>query len=167
MFPPTQTHGLRYKVILSDCRKRSQEMEMHCVTLSATSGYLFGRIFLFFFFFHGNPLPSISHGIPKSMSGSRRNKPAVSCSLLRLRGGGDHFPSLAPLATSPPSPSRSKQKLMWGIQLVNLSWHTSTCLRDGHAIPFTDPLITRCRRGERGRESRSCSELSEAIDYEP
>lgn len=51
MFPPTQARGLRYKAILSDCRKRSQEMEMHCVTLSATSGYLFVRIFLLFLFF--------------------------------------------------------------------------------------------------------------------
>lgn len=51
MFPLTQARGLRYKAILSDCRKQSQEMEMHCVTLSATSGYLFGRIFLLFLFF--------------------------------------------------------------------------------------------------------------------
>lgn len=53
MFPPAQARSLRYKAILPDCRKQSQEMEMHCVTLSATSGYLFGRIFLLFF--HGNP----------------------------------------------------------------------------------------------------------------
>lgn len=84
MFPPAQACGLRYnKATLSDCRKQPQEMEMHCVTSSATSCYLFGQIFLFFFF-RGNPLPSISLGIPESMSGSRRNKPAVSCSLLRL-----------------------------------------------------------------------------------
>lgn len=31
-----------------DCRKQSQEMEMHCVTMSATLGYLFGQIFPFF-----------------------------------------------------------------------------------------------------------------------
>lgn len=58
MFPPAQARGLRYKAILSDCRKQSQEMEMHCVTLSATSGYLFGRILPFFFpFFMGIPVP--------------------------------------------------------------------------------------------------------------
>lgn len=50
MFPPARARGLRYKAILSDCRKQSQEMEMHCVTLSATSGYLFGQICVSFFF---------------------------------------------------------------------------------------------------------------------
>lgn len=31
-----------------DCRKQSQEMEMHCVTTSTTLGYLFGQISPFF-----------------------------------------------------------------------------------------------------------------------
>lgn len=56
MFPPAQACGLRYKAMLSDCRKQSQEMEMHCVTSSATSGYLFRQIFLLFFFM-GIPFP--------------------------------------------------------------------------------------------------------------
>lgn len=113
MFPSTQAHRLRYKVILSDCRKQSQEMEMHCAASSATSGYLFRQIFL-----HGNPLPSIT------LPGSWKNKPAVSCNLLRLQGG---ITSLLSHPTRPPSPpqrSSSKQKLVWGIQLVNLTLDT-------------------------------------------
>lgn len=44
---PPQASWLRYKTILCDCRKQSQEMEMHCIASSATSGYLFwqGKMF--------------------------------------------------------------------------------------------------------------------------
>lgn len=74
MFPPVQARSLRYKAILSDCRKQSQEMEMHCVALSATSGYLFGRTSLFFFF-HGNPpFFCISLGILEPMCERWRKK---------------------------------------------------------------------------------------------
>lgn len=107
MFPSAQAHGLRYKVILSDCRKQSQEMEMHCAASSATSGYLFGQIFL-----HGNPLPSITLGIPESMPGSWKNKPAVSCNLLRLQGGITSLPSHPTGPPLPPQRSSSKQKLV-------------------------------------------------------
>lgn len=150
MFPSTQARGLRYKAILYDCRKQSQEMEMRCVTLSATSGYLFGRIFLFFL--HGNPPPSITLWVPELMSGSWRNKPAVSCSLLRLQGGITSLP-LVPHHITPTS-SSSKQNPMWGIQLVNLTLDTLllVCSTD---TPFL--LITSCRRAARGRESQSCS----------
>lgn len=64
MFPPALTRSLRHKAILSGCRKQSQEMGMHCVTLSATSGYLFGRIFPFFFM--GIPFSHFLPGIPDS-----------------------------------------------------------------------------------------------------
>lgn len=56
-----------------DCRKQSQEMEMHCVTASATLDSLFGRIFLSPPP-SGNPLPWISPHIPEMMCEYRRGK---------------------------------------------------------------------------------------------
>ncbi len=68
------------------------------------------------------PLPSISPGIPESMSGSWRKKPAVSCSLLRLQGGIASFPSRP--RHIDPAALLHQQKLMWGIQLVKLTLDT-------------------------------------------
>lgn len=84
-------------------------MEMHCDSSIAPF------IWTIFLFFHGNPLSSITLGIPESTAGSWRIMSAVSCSLLRLQGGITSLPSHPRYIT----PS-SKQKLMWGIQLVNL-----------------------------------------------
>ncbi len=165
MFPPAQARGLRYKAILSDCRKQSQEMEMHCVTLSATSGYLFGRI-LPFFFFRGNPRPSISLGLQESMSGSWRNKPAVSCSLLRLQGGIASLPSHpSPTINPPPLTPSSKQKPMWGIQLVNLTLDTLP-LVCGADTPFLRRSSHNKLSNEEEAEKVRAA-LSEAIDFEP
>ena len=130
---------------------------MHYITSSAPSLLFIWMDFSSFFFFfpvlHGNPLPSITLGAP-----AWRNKPAVLCGLSRLRGGGDHFPSsLAPghIVPSPPHtppPFPSKQKLMWGIQLVNLTRDTLPA-QTRHS--FTDPLITSCRR--RGEKVRAAA----------
>lgn len=106
MFPLVQACGLRYKVILCDGRKQSQKMEMHCIASSATSGYLFGQICIFFSTWES---PSLHHScIPRAdVGGGRRNKSAVSCSLLRLQGGISSLPSH-------PSPPPSNKKIHVG-----------------------------------------------------
>lgn len=64
------------------------------------------EILFFPFFLHGNPHPSITPGVPQSMSGSWRSKPAVSCSLLRLQGGIASLP-LVPRHITPPPPNKN------------------------------------------------------------
>lgn len=73
-----------------DCRKQSQEMEMHCVTTSTTLGYLFGQIFPFFLWesppqdFSWYPSDDVwALGGKKT----RKKSASVSCSSSRLQGG--------------------------------------------------------------------------------
>lgn len=122
MFPLVQACGLRYKVILCDGRKQSQKMEMHCIVSSATSGYLFGQICIFFL--HGNPPPSITLAFPELMSkgaGGTSLQCHVAC--WGYREGSLPFPLTLLLLLQ-------TKKFMWGIQLVNLTLHTLLLVRN-------------------------------------
>lgn len=118
-------------------------MGMHCVTLSATSGYLFWwRIFFLSLFSHKK----------------------VSCRMLRLQGGLA-APSLccsvpaAHMDTPRPNlPSSPKQKLTRGIQLVNLTFGTLSAVCSAGGEPRSLPP-------EEERVGKGT--VSEAIDYEP
>lgn len=165
MFPLAQAPSLRHKAIPhspsnhpnppSGCRKQSQEMGMHCNTLSATLllrylRYLFWWVLFFLFlFFQGNPL------FPQKK---------VSCRMLRVQGGLA-APSLC--CSMPPAhmdtlrpnlPSTPKQKLTRGFQLVNLTFGTlpAVCSAGGE-LRSLPPEEERVGKGK----------VSEAIDYEP
>lgn len=116
MFPSAQACSLRYKTILFDCRKQSREMEMHCVTLRATSGYLFGWVFLCFFLWES---PSLH--LAWSAGGK---KPALSCGLLSLQGRIASRPSHPRTHTALTLSSSYKQKATRGSQLVHLTFDT-------------------------------------------
>lgn len=96
-------------------------MGMHCVTLSATSGYLFWQRIFF-------SLPFFSRESPFPIK-------KVLCRMLSLQGGLVATPLWCYIPTHPRGqprpnvPSSPKQKFTGGIQLVNLTFGTLPAVR--------------------------------------